>query len=243
MEVEAHKKQLPLNELMRVQRKPRDFAKALANDRLNIIAEIKKASPSKGIIRKEFDYLSIADIYEKNGAAAISVLTEEKYFLGNLNILQEVANKVNIPVLRKDFIIDAYQIYEASYFGADAILLIVALLSKSRLSEFISLAGRLNLAVLVEVHNETELQTASECGAAIIGINNRDLKSFNVDLETTFRLIKLIRNEKCIIVSESGIRNREDALRMKKAGLNAVLIGETLMRSNDIGNDLKEFII
>ena len=244
VEIKLHKKQRPLKELRnRRQHRKRDFAAAIAKKGLNIIAEVKKASPSKGVIREDFNYLQIADIYEKNGASAISVLTEEKYFKGSLCFLSEITKQAKVPVLRKDFIIDSYQIYESKYFGADAILLIAALLDKTTLKKFLGLARKLGLACLVEVHNKEELECALECKPEIIGINNRNLKTFKVDINTTLDLIPLIPSGQSIIVSESGIHGAKDVRRLKKAGVNAVLIGESLMRAGNIGRKLKEFLI
>jgi indole-3-glycerol phosphate synthase len=243
-EIKLHKKQRPAKDLRTADnRKGRDFASAISKPGLNIIAEVKKASPSKGVIREDFNYLQIADIYEKGGASAISILTEEIHFKGSLRFLTEISKQVKIPVLRKDFIIDPYQIYESKYFGADAILLIAALLEKEVLRDFLDIAGELGLSCLVEVHDRKELEYALKCKPKIIGINNRNLKTFKVDIKTTLDLIPLIPSKQSIIVSESGIHNTKDAVCLKNAGVNAVLIGESLMLADDICRKLKEFLI
>ncbi|MBF0478540.1 MAG: indole-3-glycerol phosphate synthase TrpC [Candidatus Omnitrophica bacterium] len=209
--------------------------------RINLIAEIKKASPSLGLIREDFKVLDIAKIYSDNGADAFSILTEDKYFLGKPAYVRQVADQLRTPILRKDFIIDEGQIYETQYIGASAILLIVAILTDIELKHFIFVAHQLDLDCLVEVHDESELDRALKCGAEIIGINNRDLKSFVVDLNVCERLIPKIPRDK-IIVAESGIKNYEDVLRVQQAGAHAVLIGEVFMRAADIGAKVRELI-
>ena len=209
--------------------------------KLNLIAEIKKASPSKGLIRKEFDCLKIAKAYQENGASAISVLTENKYFLGNMRYLEDVSNNTNVPVLQKDFFVDEGQIYEARVNGASAILLIVAALDDDTLQNFLEIATSLDIDCLVEVHNEDELARALFADAEIIGINNRDLKTFEVDLGISERLISKIPDGKIIVV-ESGIKTHEDINRFYELGANAVLIGETFMREQDIGKKIQEVI-
>ena len=206
------------------------FEKALATKEISFICEVKKTSPSKGVIAKDFPYCTIAKDYETAGASAISVLTEPDFFQGSDTYLSEIASLVNIPVLRKDFIIDPYQIYEAKTLGASAILLICAILDTNTLKNYISIAHSLGLSALVEVHDETELLSAIQAGARIIGVNNRDLKTFTVDLSTSLRLRKQIP-EHIIFVSESGIKTPEDIALLRENGTNAVLIGETLMRS------------
>jgi indole-3-glycerol phosphate synthase len=243
-EIEISKQQVPLEKLkdnLNIQK--RDFNAAISKNGLNLIAEIKKASPSRGIIRENFNYREIAVTYEKSSVSAISVLTDNKFFMGSLRILQEVANLVNIPVLRKDFIIDPYQIYETNVCNADALLLIVACLEKNQLSEYLGLAQDLHMNALVEVHNEDELDIALDCGEKIIGINNRDLKTFKIDLQVTFNLIKKIPDKKYTVVSESGINDSNDIEKLRKAGINAVLIGESLMRAEKIEDKIKEFIV
>ncbi len=221
---------------------PRDFVGALTDSKdIALIAEIKKASPSKGLIRDDFDPAQIARIYEENGATAISVLTEEKYFQASIQNLQQVRKISRLPLLRKDFIIDEYQIYEARLHGADAVLLIVSLLSTRQLKDYLGIATELGLATLVEVHSPEDLQKALLAGAEVIGINNRNLKTLKVDLTATFALLDSVPEEK-IVVSESGISTREDVLRLKRAGVNAVLVGEALMRESDIGSKLRELL-
>jgi len=208
------------------------FERALSAPGLSFICEVKKASPSKGIIAEDFPYLTIAREYEAAGAAAISVLTEPEYFLGDPRYLREIAAEVKIPVLRKDFVIDAYQLYEAKAWGAQAALLICALLDTDTLASYIKIAAELGLAALVEVHDEAEAEQALAAGARIIGINNRDLNTFNVNLGTAIRLRKRIP-ESVITVAESGIKSPDDIRALKNSGINAVLIGESLMRAQD----------
>lgn len=219
--------------------KTKGFKSALSGNRLSVICEVKKASPSKGLIRPDFHPIEIAKEYESAGADAISCLTEEYYFQGSSEYLKSIAKCVSIPILRKDFIIDEYQIYEARAIGASAILLIAAILDKETLNRFYQLAASLSLDCLVEVHNESELDTALSIDADIIGINNRNLKTFEVDLNTTGKLASYIPKSK-IIVSESGIKNSKDMKTIRHLGAYAVLIGETLMRSDNISAALKE---
>lgn len=206
---------------------------------INLIAEIKKASPSRGLIREEFDLLGIARIYEKHKAAAISVLTEDKYFLGKPIYVKKVSEEVKLPVLTKDFIIDEGQIYEARLNGASAVLLILAILKDAQVKEFLNIAGSLDLDCLVEVHDEKELERALKLDAEIIGINNRNLHTFEVDMKTCERLIPQIPPGK-VIVAESGISSHDDVCRLQEVGAHAVLIGETFMREADIGKKVKE---
>ena len=225
----------------------RNFAAALRtkNERkpgsISLIAELKKKSPSKGIIRQQFDLVEIVQTYTSNGASAISVLTDEHFFGGHLNNLQKVRTITQLPLLRKDFTIAPYHLYQARVAGADAVLLIVAILSPAQIGEYLDLAHQLGLAALVEVHTEHEMEIALEAKAGIIGINNRDLKIFETDLNTTFRL-----KEKCpenkIIVSESGIRDRNDVLKLQSAGIDAILVGESLMMSKNIGAKVKSLL-
>ena len=242
-EVKSAKHATPLAALKEriVQQKPLDFATALQGKGLKLIAEVKKASPSKGVLCNDFRPVEIAMAYAQNGAAAISVLTEEKYFQGSIKYLASIREKVNIPLLRKDFIFDEYQIYESAAYGADAILLITAMLEKETLEAFLKLGGSLKLACLVEVHNEDELFKALLAGAKIIGINNRDLNTFKVDTNTTRRLRMLIPMEN-IVVSESGISNRDDIKKMKECRVDAVLVGEALMTAKDIPAKMKELM-
>jgi indole-3-glycerol phosphate synthase len=208
------------------------FEKALAAPGLSFICEVKKASPSRGIIAEDFPYLQIARDYEEAGAAAVSVLTEPDYFLGSGEYLREIAGAVNIPVLRKDFVVDPYQIYEAKLLGADAALLICALLSGETLSGCIALADELGLSALVEIHNEAEAETALRAGARITGINNRDLKTFTVDMGITARLRACIPPG-ILVVAESGVKTPEDVRALAGAGVDAALIGESMMRAAD----------
>lgn len=208
------------------------FKESLKSKDFAFICEIKKASPSKGIIVDDFPYIDIAKEYESAGAAAISVLTEPNFFKGNDKYLQEVSNTVNIPTLRKDFIIDEYQIYQAKIIGASAVLLICAILDEKTLNRFLNIAHSLKLDCLVETHNETEIKTALNCGAEIIGINNRDLQTFTVDLKTSLNLKKYIP-QNSVSVSESGIKIAEDIKVLKDAGFNAALIGESMMKSKN----------
>jgi indole-3-glycerol phosphate synthase len=208
---------------------PFSFEKALRKNDLAFICEIKKASPSKGIIDDDFPFLEIARDYEKAGADAISVLTEPEYFKGSDDILRAVKQAVSIPLIRKDFTIDPYQIYEAALIGADAILLICAILSEESLKEYLEIADHLGLSALVETHDETEVRMALRAGARIIGVNNRDLKTFEVDINNSISLRQFVP-EDILFVSESGIKTAEDISMLKENKTNAVLIGETLMR-------------
>lgn len=212
---------------------------ALKNDRLSVIAEVKKASPSKGVISEGFRPLETALEYQKAGADAISCLTEENYFLGSNDYLSLIADNVSIPVLRKDFIIDEFQIYHARLLGASAVLLICALLDKQTLIRFADTAHSVGLEVLAEVHDESELDKALEADADCLGINNRNLKDFTVDLDTTARLSKLVPKDR-VLVSESGIKNNSDMKRARSNGADAVLIGETLMRAQSIASALSK---
>lgn len=241
-EVEALKKERPIREEeVRIRPSHDLFSKALVKPgRISIIAEIKKASPSAGIICPSFEPERIANIYKKNGASAISVLTERHFFKGNIDYLPLVKKATSLPVLRKDFIIDPYQVYESNIYGADAILLIAAALSFNELKNLIELTNELGMEALVEVHNKDDLEKAISTGANVIGINNRDLKSLKVDLNTSLELIKHIPKER-FTVTESGIDNREELLTLKEAGFNAALIGTSLMQAKDIGEKLREF--
>ncbi|MDR2072069.1 MAG: indole-3-glycerol phosphate synthase TrpC [Spirochaetaceae bacterium] len=211
------------------------FEGALAAPGLSFICEVKRASPSRGLIAPDpegFPYLAIAKEYEAAGAGAISVLTEPDYFLGSTVYLKEIAAAAGIPVLRKDFIIDEYQIYEAKVLGAQAVLLICALIDKTTLGNFLALARSLSLAVLTEVHHRAELETALDCGARIIGINNRDLTDFTVDLARSEELCPLIPPGH-LVVSESGVHTKEDVTRLANCGVDALLVGESLMKAPD----------
>ena len=219
---------------------PRAFREALTQSTdVALIAEIKEASPSAGLIRKDVDPVGIGRLYEGFGAAAISVLTDERFFHGSLARMKQVKEAVSIPVLRKDFIIDAYQIYESRASGADAVLLIVAILSNDKLRTFLPLCTELELEALVEVHTESERDRALEAGAEVMGINNRDLTTFAVDLSTTIRLVSGMP-EGITCVSESGIKTRNDVARLREAGVDASLVGTALMAAKDIGAKIKE---
>lgn len=224
---------------------PRGFERALraaaASGWTAIIAEVKKGSPSKGIIRPDFDPLDIAIAYQENGATCLSVLTDEKFFLGHLRNLALIREQVTLPLLRKDFIFDPYQVYEAAAGGADAILLIAAMLDLSPLRELKALAGELYLDVLLEVHDERELGMALATDCGLIGINNRSLHTFVTDLATTERLARMIPPDR-LIVAESGINCRADVERLQNAGAGAFLVGESLMREEDIGSKLAELL-
>lgn len=226
--------------------KPLDFGGALKrtdrkkDDSLSIIAEIKKASPSAGIIRENFDPACIAGEYVRSGVQAISVLTEKDYFMGDDSYLVKVRQNAPVPLLRKDFIIDLWQVYQSRCLGADAILLIVALLDEEMLKKMLIVAGIIGLQCLVEVHDESEVEIALKAGAKIIGINNRNLKTFETDLKTTERLIDAIPHDR-VVVSESGIRTSDDIRYLKEIGADAVLIGESFMRAGSLADKVREF--
>lgn len=230
-----------LRALIRDTETPRDFRGAIKRDAdtLRIIAEIKKASPSKGLLRADFDHKKMASIYEHKKVSAISVITEEDFFQGEFSFLTDVKKTVTMPVLRKDFIFDEYQIYEARAGGADAILLIAAVVDLRQAEEYLHLAGELGMSVLFEVHNFAELENALRINAPVIGINNRDLKTLSIDLSTSLLLKKEIPAGH-ICVSESGIRTREDVRRIEAAGIDAILVGTCLVESADIGGKIDE---
>jgi len=235
--IEAKKRILPLNEIMEAAFARNiaagfPFENALRSPDIAFICEVKKASPSKGIIAEDFPYTAIASEYEAAGAAAISVLTEPFYFKGDDSHAADIAATVSLPVLRKDFTVDSYMIYEAAALGASAVLLICAILDAATLAEYLSLARNLGLSALVETHSEAEVDMALNAGAGIIGVNNRDLKTFEVDLAVSERLRKMVPPDK-IFVSESGINSPEDISRLRGIGADAVLIGERIMRSVD----------
>lgn len=237
-----------LRDAMLERNERRDFLDALKNPRrgkVALIAEVKKASPSAGIICKDFDPIRIASEYEAAGASCLSVLTDEKFFQGSLDYLKEIRAAVKIPLLRKDFIIDEKQILEAIEWGADAILLIVAILTDAQLERFHTLAVDAGLSVLVEVHDEEELQRAMAINAPLIGVNNRDLKSFKVDLGTTERLAKKIgaqRLPQIVLVGESGIHTRADVERLEQCGAKAILVGESIVKQGNIGLKIAELL-
>lgn len=231
----------------------RDFITALKNPRignLGLIAEVKKASPSMGVICHDFDPVRIAKEYESAGASCLSVLTDEQFFQGSLDYLRQIRAAVKIPLLRKDFIIDERQILEAIEWGADAILLIVAILTDEQLAKFHSLAIEAGLAVLVEVHDEAELERALKISPSLIGVNNRDLKTFKVDLATTEKLaakmedggLKMAKCSSPLLVAESGIHTRADVDRLKKCGAGAILVGESLVKQGDISSKVRELL-
>lgn len=220
----------------------RDFRGAITgSDTVKLIAEVKKKSPSKGIIREDFHPVSIAETYVKNGAAAISILTDRHFFAGELDYLRAIREVVDVPLLRKDFTIDPYHIYQARVAGADAILLIVAALTASQLQAFMAVAASLSLACLVEVHTREELAIALDVEAQIIGINNRDLRTFHTDIATTFQLREEIPTDR-VVVSESGIYSREDVIQLQAADIHAMLVGESLMRSPDISAQVRRLL-
>lgn len=237
----AHAKRLKPLASLPIQSVPRPFIEALQQSTPAIIAEIKKASPSKGIIRADFDPAEIAEIYAANGASCLSVLTEEHFFHGHAEYIQLAKDRCELPVLRKDFIIDSYQIHESRSLGADCILLIVALLDDSQLKNFCDEAQALGMAVLVESHDAQELQRALQLPTPLIGINNRSLHSFETDLGTTIQLAKMIPQDK-IIITESGIHSPEDIEHMQSYGIQHFLIGESLMKKPDIGMALRTLL-
>ena len=208
------------------------FKKALSAPDISIIAEVKRASPSKGLIAEDFDYVKIAKEYEEAGASAISVLTEPYFFLGSDDYLSDIAQNVSIPILRKDFVIDEYMIWQAKAFGASAILLIVSILDTVQLKKYLDLAHDLGLSAIVETHDASEISTAMIVGAEIIGVNNRNLNDFTVDIENSINLRRCVSGD-VVFSSESGIKTKEDVTRLKENNVDAVLIGETLMKSDD----------
>ncbi len=209
-----------------------EFEKALKKEGMSFICECKKASPSKGIIAEDFPYLEIAAEYEKAGADCISVLTEPSRFLGSNGYLKEIAQNVSVPCIRKDFTVDGYMIYQAKVLGAKAVLLICSILTQQQIAEYIKICDSLGMSALVEAHDESEIQTALNAGARIIGVNNRNLKDFSVDTENSRRMRALVP-EDVVFVSESGVKDEEDIARLNETGVDAVLIGETLMRAKD----------
>jgi indole-3-glycerol phosphate synthase len=242
-EIAQKKRVLPLEELKRQENlwagRKVSLKEALAGKGVSLIAEIKKASPAKGVLRQDFAPLQMAACYEENGAAAISVLTEERFFQGSLAYLKQVKEATRLPVLRKDFIIDPYQLYEAKTYGADAVLLIAAILQEEELSSLLQLAQELELEALVEVHNSSELKKALGAGAEIIGINNRDLRTLQCDLQLTLHLAKQVPAS-CLLVSESGISSLQQIKQLAAVGVDAVLVGESIVTSVDIGKKVRE---
>lgn len=255
LEVAERSIRTPIEELRRIiadQPPPRNFFQAVQREPVrkpvNVIAEVKKASPSAGVIRDDFDPVAIARIYQENGADALSVLTDEKYFLGSLDYLKQVKQAVDLPVLRKDFIIDPYQVYEARAAGADAILLIAECLATNQMIDLQILATELRMTVLIEVHDMDNLIRVRDTvigfphkSYSLLGINNRDLRTFKTDLGTTLRMVELVENPS-VLVSESGIHTREHIQKLASAGVRSVLIGESLMRSADIGGKMRELL-
>jgi len=244
-EVEQRKRSVPLSFLKeRISHRdtPRDFALALSGDHTRLIAEVKRSSPSKGLLCPDFNPVELAKSYARAGAAAISVLTEANYFDGSIDHLAAIRDEVHLPILRKDFIFDPYQVYESSAYGADALLLIVAILSQEQLEELLALSHSLGLSCLVEAHNESEVERALLTQANIIGINNRDLTTFATDINTTHRLLPLVP-QSLIVVSESAIGNRTDVENLKRWGVNAILVGEALVTTGDIIAKVRQLII
>jgi len=243
-EVEALKAKTPITHFVdskRLLKGVRSFKEAITSgDGVKLIAEIKKKSPSrKRGFAKKFNVVQLAEIYAQSGAKAISVLTDKRFFGGHVLHLAAVRSAVNLPVLRKDFIVDEYQVYESRYHGADAILLIARILPKDKIKSFMLLAKKMGMDVIVEIHDEADLEKALLCNARIIGINNRNLDTFSVDIENTNRLASKMPKE-IIKISESGIKDRNDILKLKKIGLDAVLIGETFLVAKDIALKVKE---
>lgn len=234
--VEINKKLISFEEIkskaLEISKGKFEFEKALKNPDISFICECKKASPSKGLIAPEFDYIKIAKEYEQAGADCISVLTEPKWFLGSDRYLKEIVENVSIPCLRKDFTVDPYMIYEAKVLGASAVLLICSILTEKELCEYIKICDELGLSALVEAHNEEEVKAALNSGARVIGVNNRNLKDFTVDTQNSRRLRELIPKD-IIFVSESGVKTANDIAELRKIGADAVLIGETLMRAEN----------
>ena len=244
-ELAVQKQQVPLSQLQDMalfRATPLPFLRTLREwPGRAIIAEVKKASPSKGVIRADFEPLSLARIYAASGAAAISVLTERQFFQGSLDFLPLIRQHVALPLLRKDFLFDPYQVYEARAFGASAVLLIVAILSDGQLTELSSLAHALGLDCLIEVHDEAELRRALACGVRLLGINNRDLRTFHTTIETSERLLRLVPPE-VTVVSESGLSRGEQLSRLEAQGARAFLIGETFMAAPDPGVPLRALL-
>ena len=243
-ELERRKKTLPLSRLkerIAQQKPPLDFALALKGNHIRLIAEIKQASPSRGMLRPALNPTELAQTYAEGGAAAISVLTEANYFKGSIDHLAAIRELVKLPLLRKDFIFDPYQVYESRAHGADALLLIVAILSQEQLKELLMLSHSFGLKCLVEVHNEGEVGRALLSEAEIIGINNRALNTFTVDINISRRLRSLIPQQR-IAVAESGIRNQSDVEKLRKWGVNAMLVGEALVTANDVLTKMKELL-
>ena len=243
-EVEQRKKAVTITYLQQriAKQKPAlDFAMALKGDHIRLIAEVKQSSPSRGLLSPNFNPIELAQTYAEGSAAAISVLTETNYFMGSIEHLAAIKEVVDLPLLRKDFIFDLYQVYESRAYGADALLLITSILSQEQLKELILLSHSLGLKCLVEVHNKGEVERAILSEAEIIGINNRDLNTFSIDINMTQRLRPLIPQER-IVVSESGIKSKRDIEKLRKWGVDAVLVGEALVTAGDIRAKMKELL-
>jgi len=244
-ELKARKQVVPLaalEEQITQRRVPLDFGAALNQNRIQLIAEVKQSSPSRGVLCTDFSPVTLAREYAKGGATAISVLTEANYFVGSIDHLAAIRAEVHLPLLRKDFIFDTYQVYESAACGADALLLIAAILSQQQLSELLSLSHSLGMGCLVEAHNEAEIEQALHAKAQVIGINNRNLSTFAVDINTTRRLRPLLPDQQ-IVVSESGISSRLDVEKLKGWGVNAILVGEALVTAADIKAKIRELML
>ncbi len=241
----ASREHLPLEAVMKAAAEapaPRDFRSAIQRtDSIRLIAEIKKASPSRGVLREKFNPAELAASYESAGASAISVITEEDFFLGAPDYIMQARSAVTLPVLRKDFIFDPYQLYESRVLGADAVLIITAILEKDAMSRCIGLTGQLGMTALVEVHDEDELKQALGCGADVIGINNRDLRTMEVDVTTAASLAPLVPDG-ILTVAESGIRSREDVEMFERLGVDALLVGEAIVVEKDVGTKIKSLL-
>ncbi|MEM8734300.1 MAG: indole-3-glycerol phosphate synthase TrpC [Planctomycetota bacterium] len=244
-EVEASIRERPLRDLMKqADDAPptRDFAAALvASDAISLIAEVKKASPSKGVIREDFDPVAIAKAYAGAGASCISVLTDQQYFQGDLDYLARIKAEVNVPLLRKDFIIHPYQVFESRVAGADAILLIAECLNRQELRGLSQLATDLGMQTLIELHDKRNLENVLNTGTSMVGINNRDLSTFEVDLHHTIQIRKDVPADK-VVIGESGIYTRDDALLLQENGVQAMLVGESLMRKQDVGEAVMQLL-
>jgi indole-3-glycerol phosphate synthase len=247
LELKTRKSKIPFEKIQKMawaEPQPVDMEAALIKAQIGIIAEVKKASPSRGVICQDFNPIEIARAYMVNGAAAISILTESKYFQGSLDYLLNINRSLGParpPLLRKDFIFDSYQIYESRAYGADALLLIVGILEFNKIKELLDLSHQLNMKCLVETHNENEVKLAVKSGARIIGINNRDLRTFKVDFDATRRLRQLIPADK-VVVSESGIKTRNDMENLQRWGVNSALVGESLIASGNIAAKMEELL-
>lgn len=244
--IKEAKELLPQQELLRAiensKNAARDFKHRISHPhKMNLIAELKRSSPSAGTLRKDFNPVMLAEIFEASGADALSILTEEDFFKGELSYIAKVKASCDLPVLRKDFVVDAYQIYESRYYGADALLLIADLLSEDEIRRFVEITSGLGMCSMIEVHSEEDLKKALSAGAEIIGINNRNLHTFEVKLETTERLMNFIPKGK-VVVSESGIQSASDVAYLASLGVNAVLIGEAFMKAADIKSKIEEMM-